>query len=271
MKWKGQRRPGQFRVGEDSRSVIAGAALTLILHLGIIWTLTPGASRLDDDEDIDPMIVETELLKWGEVEPDDKALPNIANPRPADPRNVSDARPEETQAPAEEAVVLNADEKKDGESNEQQKKADDQERKADVADATYRGETNPHRPTNDIPIEGFGDGFKGGTSLSPSAQRNMLAQIQEQLQKAFSPPRSLSEDALKKLSIHVHIRIAPDGQILKWQVEAPSGNRQFDTAALTTLNRFRNGKDRLDMNSITDPGFRSLIEAKGLPIVMVGQ
>lgn len=259
------------------RELGAGAGLTLLLHLCFLaFFVFRNDSALEDDGAANlALIVETELLRWGEVMPDEAALPTIPNPRPAVERTPTPdepvAPPPETQEAPTEVVDLQTPTEIAEAPKPTERRRDVQEQKPDLPAAQYRGETNPHRPVNDDAIQGFADGYRGGTSLSPSAQRNLLARVQEQLQSAFSPPRSLSVDELRRLRIRIHVRIASDGRIVGWEVLESSGNRQFDTAATMTLNRFRNGIDRLDMASIRDASFRSMIEAEGLPIVMVGQ
>lgn len=273
MKWHALQAPAQAGHAPPRRALWIGAALTLLLHVGILVLLRYG-DRAQPDEDApsqEAFVIETELLRWGEVEPDDTSMPTIANPRPGQGEVNVEELPEETQEAPTETVDLNPAPSDAAEDIPTERRPEEKEQKQDVAQAADRGQTNRHRPTNDLPIEGFGDGYRSGTSLSPSAQRNMLARIQEQLQEAFSPPRSLSDEQLQRLSIRLHVRIAKDGQVLGWEVLQPSGNRQFDTAAAMTLNRFKSGSSRLEMDSISDVDFRALVEAKGLPIVMVGQ
>src|SRR5690625_229196 len=255
------------------RGLILGAGLTLLLHVGllVLFRLSDAQDASDAASEQQAFVIETELLRWGEVEPDMKSLPNIANPRPGKGEVDVENLPEETQEAPTETVDLHPEPTENPVDLPTERRAEIKEQDANLPQAADRGATNPHRPTNDLPLEGFADGYRGGTSLSASAQRNMLARIQEQLQSAFSPPRSLSDDQLQRLSVRFHVRIAKDGQVLGWDVLQSSGNRQFDTAAAMTLNRFKNGSSRLDMDSITDTDFRALVEAKGLPIVMVGQ
>lgn len=258
------------------RELAAGVGLTLGLHLLFlgIFILRNDSALEDDANRPQAMFIETELLQWGEVPPDETSLPTIANPRPATERPDTPEEqvppPDETQEAPTDVVDLQAPTEMAAADIPTERRAEVREQKPDVDTARYRGENNPNRPSNDNAIEGFQDGFRGGTSLSPSAQRNLLARIQEQLQRAFSPPRSLSEEELRRLRIRIHVRIATDGQILGWDILESSGNRPFDTAATMTLNRFRNGVERLDMASISDASFRQFIEAEGLPIVMVG-
>lgn len=272
MKWHAAQPPVAPTSITPRRALAVGVVLTLMVHLGVLVILrlseTPDAMEEVPQE---AFVIETELLRWGEVEPDMQALPSIANPRPGEGEPQEEAFPEETQEIPTETVDLQPMDKDAGERVHTERRPKEVEQKSNLPRASDRGATNPHRPTNDLPIEGFRDGYRSGTSLSPSAQRNMLARIQEQLQGAFSPPRSLSDDQLQGLSVRFHVRIAKDGQVLGWEVLESSGNRQFDTSAAMTLNRFRNGPSRLDMDSISDANFRSLVEAKGLPIVMVGK
>lgn len=273
MKWNAAQPPVLPRRVTPRRALTVGAILTLVIHLGVLVVLRMSETPDDvDDLSAEAFVIETELLRWGEVEPDEDSLPSIANPRPGEgERPEEETLPEETREAETETVDLNPEPKDAGDETQSERRPKEIEQDDKLPQASDRGETNPHRPTNDLPIEGFGDGYRSGTSLSPSAQRNMLARIQEQLQGAFSPPRSLSDEQLHGLSVRFHVRIAKDGQVLGWEVLESSGNRQFDTAASMTLNRFKNGTSRLDMDSISDTNFRSLVEAKGLPIVMIGQ
>lgn len=272
MKWHAAQPPVTPRRVTPSRALLVGVILTLMVHLGglVILRLSETPAALDDVSQ-EAFVIETELLRWGEVEPDMQALPSIANPRPGEGERQEEVFPEETQEIPTETVDLQPVDEDAGSEDNTERRPKEVAQDANLPRASDRGATNPHRPTNDLPIEGFRDGYRSGTSLSPSAQRNMLARIQEQLQGAFSPPRSLSDDQLQGLSVRFHVRIAKDGQVLGWEVLESSGNRQFDTAAAMTLNRFRNGTSRLDMDSISDANFRSLVEAEGLPIVMLGQ
>lgn len=260
------------------RELAAGVGITLALHLiavGIFVLRARQAASERPEQGMHALIVETELLRWGEELPDPTAMPTIPNPKPAPEREQVAEQPptpqQETQTAPTEVVDLQASAEVALDAQPTEIRPTIEEQKPQTPVATYRGPTNPHRPTNDLAIQGYQDGFRGGTSLSPSAQRNLLARIQEQLQRAFRPPRSLSDDELQRLKIRVHVRVAADGQILGWDVLESSGNRQFDTAATMTLNRFRNGMDRLDMASIRDASLRQFIESEGLPIVMVGQ
>lgn len=256
------------------RELAFGAGATLAIHCGLLVWFAVGRNAEPEPkaEPVLAMIVESELLRWGEQEPDPTAMPQIANPRPAPDNAPPSVTPptEETREAPTETVDLRANERAES-ATPTERRAQEVEANPNASVATNRGPSNPNRPTNDVPIEGFADGFRGGTSLSPSAQRNLLARIQEQLQSAFRPPRSLSDTELQRLKIRVHVRISKEGQILGWEVLESSGNRQFDSAALTTLNRFRNGMDRLDMASIRDVSYREFIESQGLPITMVGQ
>lgn len=273
MKWHALQAPRLTGNATSHRALALGVAITLLLHVGILvlFRMSDAQDTEKDGGDQEAFVIETELLRWGEVEPDLKSLPTIANPRPGTGEVNVEELPEETQEAPTETVDLQPEPRDDAQDMPTERRPEVNPQEANVPQAADRGATNPHRPTNDLPLEGFADGYRGGTSLSPSAQRNMLARIQEQLQSAFSPPRSLSDEQLQRLSIRFHVRIAKDGQVIGWDVLDSSGNRQFDTAAAMTLNRFKNGSSRLEMDSITDADFRALVEAKGLPIVMVGQ
>ena len=76
------------RARPDRFALVGGAALTLVLHAGLVVLTVFFAARPQPDAAApeDELIVEytpAELLAWGEVMPEDGQLPWIANPAPA--------------------------------------------------------------------------------------------------------------------------------------------------------------------------------------------
>ncbi len=263
--------------GIEIDALAAGSALTVLVHVcvvvGLVAVSGHEAEAVVPEPEMLP-VIDMELLRWGEEMPAENALPVIANPVPAPMRPEPPSPPQPNAEPAPTETVNLAepsDAAPERDERPREQRPVEIERSNDAPVAAYRGPTNPNRPTNDAPIQGSPDGFHGGTSLSATAQRNLLARIQAQLQRAFRPPRSIPDDELRSLEIEVRIRVAPDGQVTGWRVRTPSGNALFDSSALATLNRFKVGRDRLDLSSITDDALRARIESDGFTVRMVGR
>lgn len=250
----------------------AGVLCTVLIH-GVLLAWMLGGSDEAAAPSREALVVETELLQWGEALPNDNELPTIANPAPSPLPPESQTQPpqqEVAEAPTEVVDLQRSDEPAEVEVPTEirsELREDDREREI----AQNRGETNPYRPINNEPVIGLPDGFRGGTSLSASAQRNQLARIMEQLQQQFRPPSSLSDAELARLGTTIYVEIEADGRISAFRTVSSSGNRAFDSAARQAINRFSRGPLRLDMASIANAEFRELITQSGLNIRMVGR
>lgn len=250
---------------------------TIGVHVGVVVLLMlfhSFSGALEREEEVHLPVIDTELLKWGEEMPDEHALPTIANPAPAPepetvPEELPEPQPEAEPAPAEE-IAINAQDSKQSEENEEQLKPEE-ERSEDAPAVEYRGEHNPNRPTNTERIQGSPEGFRGGTSLSEAAKRNQMSAIQEQLQRAFRPPSSISESELRRMQARFRIVVDASGRIIRWQLLSSSGNRHFDTTAEAVLNRFRHGDERLRLQSISNEALREQIIADGFVASMKGE
>ncbi|TVQ95528.1 MAG: hypothetical protein EA398_17235 [Deltaproteobacteria bacterium] len=260
----------------DTLELVFGAILTAVVHGGFLAFMLFGRAGVAEAED--PVILpvlSADLLRWGEVMPDPGELPSIPNPAPAPmPQDRPDTPPPpepEEQPPAPDEVVLPRDEPPpepapQRDRPERRPERTDAQAAADAPERPWRGEHNPNRPITDGPMYGSPDGFIGGTSLSESAQRDMLSRIRAQLQRAFRPPATLSDAELRRLHTRVQIRVSSEGQILGWDVVESSGNRLFDTQVEAMLNRFRVGRERLDLASIPHEGLRNQMIQRGFVI-----
>lgn len=250
----------------------AGVVCTVLFH-GIVlgWLLRAEPEVVPEGREA--MVVETELLQWGEALPDENALPTIANPAPSPLPPEADTQPpqdEVAEAPTEVVDLQRSEEPADVQlPTEVRSEVREEDEARELAQ--NRGETNPHRPVNNAPVIGLPDGFRGGTSLSASAQRNQLSRIMEQLQREFRPPSSISDAELARLGTTVYVEIDSDGRIREFRTIGSSGNAAFDSAARQAINRFSRGPLRLDMASIANTEFRELITDSGLNIRMVGR
>lgn len=257
------------RHGRTGAETATGLVLTLVAHGVVLAFALVGSMSEPAAAPPAPVVIEAELLKWGEVMPKDGQLPWIANPEPAEkpeePEEVKPEEPKEVAPPDEETVALKPlpeePKKPKKETLEQQPKKE--EKPKVTATQPYRGETNPLRPTNNLPVMGSSQGFQGGTSLSAQAVSNQMARITAQLQRALRAPAGIPPGECRTLSATVYVRVTVQGRISTCDIKASSGNGLFDGAVRTMCSRYSMGQSRLDLNSITDAGLRQSIEKSG--------
>lgn len=256
------------RHGRTGAEMATGLMLTLVAHGVVLAFALMGSMSEPAAAPPAPVVIEAELLKWGEVMPKDGQLPWIANPEPAEkpeePEEVKPEEPKEVAPPDEETVALKPlpeePKKPKKETLEQQPK---KEQPKVTATQPYRGETNPLRPTNNLPVMGSSSGFQGGTSLSAQAVNNQMARITAQLQRALRAPAGIPPGECRTLSATVYVRVTVQGRISTCDIKSSSGNALFDGAVRTMCSRYSMGQSRLDLNSITDAGLRQSIEKSG--------
>lgn len=256
------------RHGKTGAELATGLLLTAFAHGLVLFFALAAPGNEPAAAAPAPVVIEAELLKWGEVMPKDGQLPWIANPEPAEkpeePEEVKPEEPKETAPPDEETVALKPlpeePKKPRKETLEQQPK---KETPKETSPRPYRGETNPLRPTNNLPVLGSANGFQGGTSLSAQAISNQMARITAQLQRALRAPAGLSPGECRTLSATVYVRVTVQGRISTCDIRSSSGNALFDGAVRTMCSRYSMGQSRLDLNSITDAGLREQIEKAG--------
>ena len=265
--------PARLEIGE----VATGVVITVALHLLVIAFITHTGEAIEQSQP-EPVellpVIATDLLRWGEQMPDERELPVIANPAPAREREPEPSPPAAEQEPAPpetEVVDLNVASAEPAPRRETELRSRVEDRAPDAPQTPYRGEHNPNRPINDAPIAGSPDGFLGGTSLDEAAMRNHLSRIQQQLQRAFQPPQSISEAQLRRLRVRMRIQVTPQGQITAWEVDRSSGNRIFDMYAERALDQFKTGTQRLDLSSIRDEGLRARLIRDGFVVDMQGR
>ena len=222
-------------------------------------------------------VLETELLMLGEQMPEEGMLPRMANPEEAPQdsvREVVEEVPEETALPDQETVVIEREPEPEPEVRPVENRPDPTPRpREEAAERQDRGETNPHRPTNDDPTTGSREGFAGGTSLSATAVANQLAPISAQIGRAVRRPASIPEAEFRSLSCSVSFRVSELGRVLpgSWDIERSSGNRLFDAAVQNALNSFSRGSSRLQLQRITNADLRSAVIRRGFEITIRGR
>lgn len=251
--------------------VFAGVALTCVAHvaLGTLLFLVESHKEPEERQSVELLVIDAELAALGDVLPVAGQLPEIANPEEAPedapPPDPTQPIPEETSVPDSEVVVLEQEPQPTQEQERTVVRADEVQQNRDAPDRADRGETNPNRPTNDRPRVGFQDGYAGGTSLSESALRNQFAIIQSQIGRQIERPLSIDEATWRSLNAVYFIRVAVNGQIVEFEQVRGSGNHVFDAQIEVALNRFRNGRERLRLNSLNDE-FREAFISEGFRI-----
>lgn len=263
---------------KDAVALFFGAALSFVAHAVLLFlfffaTNIQHESDEGDQEALLP-VVSAELLMLGDVMPEDGELPWIANPEEAP---LDDAPPtptpvpeeEETTLPQQETVVIEQEEAP-AEPVREENRAQPEEHRPDRAARQDRGETNPNRPTNDRPRVGSPDGFEGGTSLSAAALQNQFAGLVRQLSRGLRRPSGITDQEFRSLEALVHVRCTEAGRITAWEFVDRSGNRLFDSAVESMLNRFRLGSDRLNLGSVTNDELRQRMIRDGFRIPVRG-
>lgn len=260
---------------QDSAGLVFGVALTFVAHAAFVFllVLVNPMGQSEGEETILVEVTSTELLMYGEVMPEDGQLPWIANPEQAPEQPQDEPTPvpeEETTLPPQEAVVLDP-EPAEVDPTPEENRAQPEEHRPELAARPDRGETNQNRPENQRPTMGSQDGFEGGTSLSASARAHQFAGIVRQLSRALRRPAAISQDEYRRLEAMVYVRCTSTGQITDWEFVERSGNRLFDAAAESMLNRFKMGSDRLRLSSVSNAEYRESMIANGFRIPVRGE
>lgn len=260
----------------DGLGLLFGIALTFVAHAALfaLLLMVNGFGGEDDEEQgVLLPVVSTELLMLGDVMPEDGELPWIANPEQGpevdDNPEPAPVPEEETTLPQQETVVLDSD--APAEQVREENRPAPEEHRPELAERRDRGESNPNRPTNDRPRMGSPDGFEGGTSLSAQAMQNQFAGLVAQLGRALRRPSSISDSEYRNLEATVYIRCTSEGRITRWEFVEESGNRAFDGAVESMLNRFRMGSERLRLSSVSNEDLRNRMVSEGFRIPVQGR
>ena len=131
----------------------------------MLFFVNPLGEGEDEEDGVVLSVIETELLMYGEVMPDDGELPWIANPEEAPQESDPEPAPipeEETTLPEQETVVIEPEPVAEPSEVVQENRPDPVEHRPELAERQDRGETNPNRPENQRPTMGSQDGFQGG-------------------------------------------------------------------------------------------------------------
>jgi outer membrane biosynthesis protein TonB len=267
------------RPDNTTAEIVLGVICTGVVHTGLIVLLLfmrGGAVMVEEEPETRIEYITTELLMYGEVMPDDGQLPWIPNPEPAPedalPPEPDEVLPEVTARPEQETVVLEPEVVPDppAEPTPTENRAQPEPREREAPPRRDRGDTNPNRPTNTDPTIGSQDGFVGGTSLSESALRNQFSIIASQISREVRRPAGISDADYRRLSARVHIRVNDRGQITSYEFQSDgrSGNAMYDGSVEAALNSFRQGRNRLQLNSL-NPEVRTRLISNGIIINVV--
>jgi hypothetical protein len=260
--------PSPASRGDANLEFAFGVMATLVVHAALlVAALVMSVPEPEEARSFKAPVIDVELLKWGEVMPEDGQLPWIANPEPAEPTEEAPpaSDPKQAQAPPDEETV-ELEPKPDEAPKPRREERLEQQPKPTPRDApptTFRGPTDPSRPTNNLPVMGSRDGVQGGTSLSAEAQRNQFSRIVAQLQRVLRKPANTSDTECARLAARVKLRVTVQGRISQCDLDAPTGNPLFDSSVRTMCNAFMLGQRRLDLGSITDEALREDIERRG--------
>jgi outer membrane biosynthesis protein TonB len=260
---------------QDTVGMAFGASLTFLAHaafFALLFLVNP-LGGADEEIAITVSVTTTELLMYGEVMPVDGELPWIANPEEAPEQTEQERLPvpeEETTLPEQETVVIEP-EPSDAVVVPEENRPEPEEHRPELEARPDRGPTNENRPENQRPTMGSQEGYQGGTSLSASALANQFAGIVRQLSRALRRPAAIPQDEYRGLEAEVYVRCTGSGQVIDWEFEERSGNRLFDAAIESMLNRFKMGSDRLRLSSVSNGDLREAMVSNGFRIPVRGE
>jgi hypothetical protein len=214
------------------------------------------------ESDLDP-IQATVIPQLGMTAPDPRRLPELQKyeqpEKIEDGVNISqnNARPEPIKFKAFEHKKALVDRRKKSLSDLLSAPEDEDERKRPTKLSSIIG-----RPEGSVMGSGFeenkGDAYAGEVALA--------------MHRAFSVPTSIEERDLRRLVAEVLIRrLAPDGEVLEFQLVKSSGNRLYDSAAVAAIKRFvgkEGGTERLPPPA---PEMLVLINGRGMAITLDGR
>ncbi len=112
------------------------------------------------------------------------------------------------------------------------------------------------RATSLDKIVGLADGSTLGTGTERRAGDPYVGRVVAVLNRSFKSPAALDRSVLRRLKVVVKIeKISAKGEILKYRIVKPSGNRLFDAAALASIRKYvpsEGGTKKLPKPSIQD-------------------
>jgi hypothetical protein len=128
------------------------------------------------------------------------------------------------------------------------------------------------RPTKLSSIIGRPEGSVMGSGFEENKGDAYAGEVALAMHRAFSVPTSIEERDLRRLVAEVLIRrLAPDGEVLEFQLVKSSGNRLYDSAAVAAIKRFvgkEGGTERLPPPA---PEMLVLINGRGMAITLDGR
>ena len=134
-------------------------------------------------------------------------------------------------------------------------------------------EDDPRRQATELSkIIGSDDGEVGGQATMLKAGNIYGAKVGRAIRRAFVVPPFLTSDVLKTLRVKVKIkRLSGSGAIALFRVIKKSGNRAFDDAAISAIQKFVPSKGGQKTLPRPDPDVLRYVNSKGIRVTLDGR
>jgi colicin import membrane protein len=231
------------RRGQRLHWAVALSAALHVVGIGGALVLTRQAASaplLDRDREV----IVAKLVRLGE-ERERHLLPRKEAPTPPPPPPPQATAPPEPQRPAEpEPVAPKAviPTKEAPQTPPPETKRPERPREAERSDpgpdldaAIRRVLGDPDTAPDDGPRYGSPDGHPDGDAAEASEGDRYLALVERALRDHYRLPNIISDRERMFLNATVVIYVAPDGRIMRREIERPSGNSHFDAALLRAV------------------------------------
>ena len=232
------------RRGQRLHFALTVSALLHALGLGgALWATKAGAETRRIDPDMKP--IAAKLVRLGE-ERDPRLLPRKqASPPPPPPQQAAPPEPPSEPPPPEPSSPKAAVPLKEASPEPPQEPTTPEPRpstpeRSDPADldAAIRrvlGDVDPDARPDDGPIYGSPDGDPYGDAAQASEGDRYLALVIRALRENYRVPSIIPERERMFLNATVVIFVGPNGNILRREMERPSGNPHFDAALMRAV------------------------------------
>jgi len=206
----------------EKRALVRFTTASVALHIVIAVAIIGAGSFLNLAPKIQFEAVEARLVKFGEKPREKKLLPRIVK-KEAVAAKTGKAN----------ALVKEADPKKEPEKKEEPKKATDLDSLLGSALEDIKKDARAEETK-----EGTQDGDKDGDVTDPALAMKgdlYIRQISALIKKNWKIPSIITNDMLAALKAEIYFRITPAGEIYDIQVVTPSDNRNYDSSVIEAV------------------------------------
>ncbi len=257
----------------------AGLVASLLVNAAVFWVFFGGGLKGGSEpEEALEQVQWVALTALGEAPPPG-SVPRIVAPPPPPPpsadavslsREVAPERPEPKKPEPKKPEPKKPEPKKPEPKKPEPKKPD---LKKQVTLDSLFGPTKDDPRADRGPRRGDARGHAEGTSTQWQGDREMslyVSRVSTLIQRQFTPPATISQRDLARLTANIHIKINAQGKVVgtpRWVKR--SGNSFFDDAAMRAMERFMEGAPgRLTLP--TEADMKRAVLSQGLTVLLSG-